>query len=89
MIARLETKPALRELVHPAQELQRAIEHVGEVEHRSLVEHLAVLGQRHGEHPPDAAREDDVQVAVEGRHDVGDARCERKDARSMALRRTL
>ena len=74
VIARFEPEPALRELVHPAQQLERAIEHVGEVEDGSLVEHLAVLRQRNGEHPPDAAREHDVEVAVEGEDHLGDAR---------------
>ena len=73
VVARLEPEPALRELVHPAQQLERAIEHVGEVEHGSFVENLAVLGQRNGEHPLHAAREHDVEVAVEGEHHVLDA----------------
>ncbi len=89
VIAGLETEAALRELVHPPQQLERAIEHVGKVEHRSAVEDLAVLGQGDGEHPLHAAREHDVEVAVEGEDHVGDARRELEHARPMALGRVV
>ena len=89
MIACLEAKPALRELVHPAQQLEGAIEHVGKVEHRSFVENLAVLRQRDGEHPLDAAREDDVEVALEGEHDVRDALRKLEHSRPMSFGRIL
>ncbi len=43
VIARLEAKAALRELVHLAQQIERALKHVGEIEHRALVERAPVL----------------------------------------------
>ena len=54
VVARLEPEPALRELVHPPQQHERALEHVREVERRARVERPPVLLQRDREHPADA-----------------------------------
>ena len=69
VVARLEPEAALRELVHLPQQVERPLQHVGKIEHRSLVERLAVLRQRDREHPLDAARQHDVQIAREGGDD--------------------
>ena len=66
VIARFEPEAALRELVHLPEQIERALQHVREIENRSIVERLAVLRQRDREHPLDAAREHDVEVAREG-----------------------
>ena len=91
MIARLEPEAALRELVHPPQQVDGALQHVREVEQRSLVERVPVLRERDREHPPDAAREDDVQVAAERADDVLDRRgragAASRDAASRPRRR--
>ena len=65
VVARFEAKAALGELVHLPQQIERALEHVREIEDRSLLERLAVLRERDREHPLDAAREHDVEVARE------------------------
>ena len=93
VIARLEPEAALRELVHLPQQLERALEHVGEVEDRALVERPPVLRQRDREHPPDAAREHDVEVARERPDDALDVRRDlrrpRRDAASQRVRRRI
>ena len=63
VVARFEPEAALRELVHLPEQIEGALEHVREVEHRALLERLAILRQRNREHPPDAARQHDVEVA--------------------------
>ena len=74
VVAGLEAITALRELVHLAQQIQRALQDVREIEHRALVERAPVLRQRDREHPPDAPRHDGVQVARERRDDTLDLR---------------
>ena len=44
VIARLEPVAALRELLHLPQQVERAQQHVGEVEHRVRVERAPILG---------------------------------------------
>ena len=87
VVARLEPVAALRELVHLAQQVERALEDVGEIQHRPLVEGAAVLRERDAEHAPDAARHDGVEVARERRHDALDRRAELRDRGAMAPRR--
>ena len=82
MVARLEPEAALRELVHLPQQVERALEHVREVEDRALLERRRYCVERDREHPPDAAREDDVEVARE-REDHA-ARCAARSGRRRA-----
>src|SRR6185436_17768096 len=78
---------ALRELVHPAQELHGALQHVGEVEQRSLVQRGLILRERDREHPADAACEHHVEVAAEGAHYPLDRLAEPQRLLPMALAR--
>ena len=55
VVAPFEAVAALRELVHPPEQLDGALEDVREIEQRSLVERLLVLRQRDREHRADAA----------------------------------
>ena len=64
LVARLEPIAAARELLHLAEQRQRALEQVGEVEHAVLVERAAVLVLRDREQPAHAARQHQVDVAL-------------------------
>ena len=64
VVARLEAVPALRELLHLPQQVERAQQHVGEVEHGVGVERPPVLGLGDAEHPPDSARHEHVEIAL-------------------------
>ena len=57
VIARFEPVAALRELVHAAEQPQRARERLGEIDDRPRVERPPVLGPRDQQHPADAARD--------------------------------
>ena len=63
VVARFEPVAALRELLHVAQQIERAEQQVGEVEHRVRVERAPVLGFGNAVHPEDAARDKHVQIA--------------------------
>ena len=65
VIARLEPVSALGELVHAAQQIQGARQHLGEVEHRAGGQLPLVLGHRDREHALHPPREHHVQIAVE------------------------
>ena len=88
-VARLEPEAALRELVHVLQQLDRALEHAGEIEQRVRLERALILLQRDREDPPDAARHDDVQIAPERADRLGDGRRDLRRARAMALPRVV
>ena len=66
LVARFESIPAARELLHLPEQLQRALEQIGEIEHAVLVERAAVFVLRDREQPSHAARQDQVDVALEG-----------------------
>ena len=63
VIARLETVPALRELLHPPEQTERVQQHIGEIEHGVRVERPPVFRLCDLEHARDAARDEHVQVA--------------------------
>ena len=65
VVARLEPVAALRELVHLPQQLDGALEQLGEVDDVVLVQRAPVLVAGHREHRCDAAREQHVEVAGE------------------------
>ena len=66
VIARFEPVPALREVVHPPQQIERPQQQIREIEHRVRIERPAVLGVGDAEHPPDSARHQHVQIAAIG-----------------------
>ena len=70
-IARLEAQPAFRELVEIVQQLDRALEHAGEVEERVRIERPLILAQRDREDAPHAARHHGVQIPAEPFDGVG------------------
>ena len=76
VIARLEPVAALRKLIHPPQQVQGALKHVGKIEHRPGSELALVLRDRDRKHPLRTAREHHVQVAVERRQRLGHRRRE-------------
>ena len=62
VVARLQAIAALRELLHVAQQIERAQQQVREVEHGVRIERAPVFGLGDAVHPQDAARHEDVQV---------------------------
>ena len=84
VIARLEPVPGARELVHPAQQVDGALEDVGEVEQRARLELAAILGHADVEEALHAAHEGRVHVAVEAAQHVVDHRGQRRRGRAEA-----
>ena len=74
VVPRLQAVSAAGELVHPFQQVDGPFEHARKIEERAGVEGVAVLGGGHRKHPPDAARQHDVQISPEGVDGVGDRR---------------
>ena len=66
VIARLEAVAALRKLLHPAQQIERAQQQIGEIEHGVRVERAPVLGLGDAEHPSDPTRHQHVEIAPVG-----------------------
>ena len=83
VIPRFETVAALRELVHLAQQVEGALEHVRKIQHRALVERPPILRERDSEHALDAARHDRVEIAGEARHHPFDRGAELRDRLAM------
>ena len=85
VVARLQPVSAAGELVHLFQQVDRPLEHAGKIEERAGVERTPVLGGGHGKHPPDAARQDDVQIAPKGADGIGNRRRDGRRGGSMLL----
>ena len=90
MIPRLEPIARARELVHLPQQVDRALEEIGEIEQRARLQLAAVLGDADAKEAPHAAHERHVHVAIEaGQHFVHDGRHRRGGrAETAAARRT-
>ncbi len=78
VVSRLELVPAAREFLHLPQQIERTREHAGKIEQRAGVQRALILRHRDREHPPDAARQHDVQIAPERAHRLHNRR---RDAR--------
>ena len=71
VVAGLEAVAAAGELVHLFQQVHGTLEEPGEVDQRAGVEGARVFRQGDRKHPPNPARQDDVQVAPEGAERLG------------------
>ena len=74
LVARLEFVAALGELLHLPEQADGPREHLGEIKNGVRVEGAAVLCERDLEEAPEAARENDIQVAPEPAHRLLDGR---------------
>ena len=65
LVTRFEAVPASRELLHLAQQLERAFEEVREIKHAVLVERATIFVLGDGEQPADAAGQHEIDVLAE------------------------
>ena len=86
-MARFEAEAALGELVHVLEQLDRALEHAGEVEQRVRLQRVLVLPHRDREDPPDPARHDGVEIAAERADRLVHRRRDLRRRRAVALPR--
>src|SRR6476469_3281503 len=78
VITRFQPESALRELVHLTKQVERALQHVAEIQNRSLVQGPPVLIERDLEHLPDTACQDSVEIPSEHVQHALDLRCDLK-----------
>ena len=89
LIPGFELVPALRELLHLLEQLDRALEDACKVQHGVRLERPVILREREAEELPHAAGQDHVQVASKRADRLFDCRRDRFDAFAMPLPRRL